>query len=83
MDKELNLLKTIKSNYSSKEVEQEAREKCDILTFLNYLQVRWQVNIKKKSLQKSFCKLFFDYSFGTPKENRTPVSAVRGQRPNR
>jgi hypothetical protein len=40
MDKEFNLLKTIKSNYSSKEVEQEAREKSDMLTFLNYLQIR-------------------------------------------
>lgn len=48
MDKEFNLIKTIKSNYSSKEVEQETREKSDILTFLNYLQVRWQVNLNNK-----------------------------------
>ena len=40
MDKEFNLIKTIKSNYSSKEVEQEVREKYSILTFLNYLQIR-------------------------------------------
>jgi len=48
MDKELNLLKTIKSNYSSKEVEQEVRKKHNILTFLNYLQIRWQVNLNNK-----------------------------------
>lgn len=56
MDKEFNLLKTIKSNYSSKEVEQEAKEKCDILTFLNYLQVRWQVN--KNNKIDSFLEFF-------------------------
>lgn len=48
MDNLFNLLKTIKSNYSSKEVEQEVREKYNILTFLNYLQIRWQVNINNK-----------------------------------
>lgn len=48
MDNLLNLLKTIKSNYSSKEVEQEVREKHNILTFLNYLQIRWQVNKNNK-----------------------------------
>ncbi|NVP18017.1 hypothetical protein HUU51_04840 [Candidatus Gracilibacteria bacterium] len=48
MDKELNFLKTIKSNYSSIEVEHEAREKYYILTFLNYLQIRGQVNINNK-----------------------------------
>lgn len=48
MDKELHLLKIIKSNYSSIEVEHEAREKYYILTFLNYLQIRWQVNLNNK-----------------------------------
>ena len=48
MDKEFNLLKTIKSNYLSIEVEQEVRKKYNILTFLNYLQIRWQVNLNNK-----------------------------------
>lgn len=48
MDNLLKLLKTIKSNYSSIEVEQEVREKHNILTFLNYLQIRWQVNLSNK-----------------------------------
>lgn len=65
MDKELNLLKTIKSNYSSKEVEQEAREKHNILTFLNYLQIRWQVNLNNKI--DNFLE-FFDLVYWSKKD---------------
>jgi len=48
MDKEFNLLKTIKSNYSSPEIEKEGQSIFHILTFLNYLQIRWQVNTNNK-----------------------------------
>jgi len=48
MDKELNLLKTIKYNYFTQEIQKEVREKYYIFTFLNYLQIRWQVNINNK-----------------------------------
>lgn len=48
MNKELNLLKTIKSNYSTQEIQKEAKDIFYLLTFLNYLQIRWQVNINNK-----------------------------------
>ena len=41
-------LKNIKSNYSSPEIEKEAQNVFYILTFLNYLQIRWQVNLNNK-----------------------------------
>lgn len=61
----LNLPKTIKSNYSSKEVEYEVREKHNILTFLNYLQIRWQVNINNKI--DNFLE-FFDLVYWSKKD---------------
>lgn len=48
MDNLLNLLKTIKSNYSSQEIQKEAKDIFCLLTFLNYLQIRWQVNLNNR-----------------------------------
>lgn len=56
MDKELNILKTIKSNYSNKEIQKEVKEIFCLLTFLNYLQIRLQVN--KNNKIDSFIEFF-------------------------
>ena len=44
----LNQLKAIKSNYSTQEIQKEAKDIFYLLTFLNYLQIRGQVNINNK-----------------------------------
>jgi len=44
----LDQLKTIKSNYSTKEIQKEAKDIFCLLTFLNYLQIIWQVNLNNK-----------------------------------